>query len=421
MGGNERGSNSVSELRTDQQRLWDAHMEMAVFGATPKGGMGRLALTDDDKKARDLFVQWSKEAGCEVRVDAVGNIFARRLGTCPTAAPVMTGSHLDTQPLGGRFDGILGVLSGLEVVRTFNDTGVQHERPIDVVCWTDEEGSRFGAGCVGSNAFIGRRSVADTLAMLDAVGNSIGDELQRIGYAGSEEVGGFEIDSFFEVHIEQGPILESVGLQIGAVEGAQASTGYMVTVTGEEGHAGTLPMIMRKDAMHGAARMIDAVDNVAFDFDPHPVITVGHLRVRPNSRNTIPGQVIFSIDSRHPDNDILAGAGQMMKTACEEIANERGLGLDIQQTSHRDAVTFDPACVQGVRDASDLIGIPCMDIFSGAGHDAINLSHVCPSGMIFIPCEGGISHNELENARPEDLTAGTDVLMHALLQRAGRV
>jgi N-carbamoyl-L-amino-acid hydrolase len=421
MGGNESGSNSVSELRTDQQRLWDAHMEMAVFGATPKGGMGRLALTDDDKKARDLFVQWSKEAGCEVRVDVVGNIFARRLGTCPTAAPVMTGSHLDTQPLGGRFDGILGVLSGLEVVRTFNDRGVQHERPIDVVCWTDEEGSRFGAGCVGSNAFIGKRSVVDTLAMLDAVGNSIGDELQRIGYAGSEEVGGFEIDSFFEVHIEQGPILESAGLQIGAVEGAQASTGYMVTVTGEEGHAGTLPMIMRKDAMHGAARMIDAVDNVAFDFDPHPVITVGHLRVRPNSRNTIPGQVIFSIDSRHPDNDVLAGAGRMMKTACEVIANERGLGLDIQQTSHRDAITFDPACVQGVRDASDLIGIPSMDIFSGAGHDAINLSHVCPSGMIFIPCEDGISHNELENARPEDLTAGTDVLMHALLQRAGRV
>jgi len=396
-------------------------MEMAVFGATPKGGMGRLALTDDDKKARDLFVQWSKEAGCEVRVDVVGNIFARRLGTCPTAAPVMTGSHLDTQPLGGRFDGILGVLSGLEVVRTFNDRGVQHERPIDVVCWTDEEGSRFGAGCVGSNAFIGKRSVVDTLAMLDAVGNSIGDELQRIGYAGSEEVGGFEIDSFFEVHIEQGPILESAGLQIGAVEGAQASTGYMVTVTGEEGHAGTLPMIMRKDAMHGAARMIDAVDDVAFDFDPHPVITVGHLRVRPNSRNTIPGQVIFSIDSRHPDNDVLAGAGRMMKTACEVIANERGLGLDIQQTSHRDAITFDPACVQGVRDASDLIGIPSMDIFSGAGHDAINLSHVCPSGMIFIPCEDGISHNELENARPEDLTAGTDVLMHALLQRAGGV
>ena len=411
----------MSDLRTDQQRLWDAHMEMAVFGATPKGGMGRLALTDDDKKARDLFVQWSKEAGCEVRVDAVGNIFARRAGTNETAAPVMTGSHLDTQPLGGRFDGILGVLSGLEIVRTLNDAGVQHERPIDVVCWTDEEGSRFGAGCVGSNAFIGKRSVADTLSMADADGNSIGDELQRIGYAGLETVGGFEIDSFFEIHIEQGPILEKEGLQIGAVEGAQASTGYMVTVTGEEGHAGTLPMVLRKDAMHGAARMIDAVDNAAFAFDPHPVITVGHLRVRPNSRNTIPGQVIFSIDSRHPDNDTLAAAGQAMKSACEVIAKERGLGLDIQQTSHRDAVTFDPACVQAVRDASDALGFPCMDIFSGAGHDAINLSHVCPSGMIFIPCEDGISHNELENARSEDLTAGTDVLMHALLHRAGRL
>jgi beta-ureidopropionase / N-carbamoyl-L-amino-acid hydrolase len=411
----------VSVLRTDQQRLWDAHMEMAVFGATPKGGMGRLALTDDDKKARDLFVQWSKDAGCEVRVDAVGNIFARRAGTDATAAPVMTGSHLDTQPLGGRFDGILGVLSGLEIVRTLNDADVQHERPIDVVCWTDEEGSRFGAGCVGSNAFIGKRSVTDTLAMSDADGNSVGDELRRIGYAGPEAVGGFEIDSFFEIHIEQGPILEKESLQIGAVEGAQASTGYMVTVTGEEGHAGTLPMVLRKDAMHGAARMIDAVDNVAFDFDPHPVITVGHLRVRPNSRNTIPGQVIFSIDSRHPDNETLAAAGQAMKSACEAIAEERGLGLDIQQTSHRDAVTFDLACVQAVRDASNALSIPCMNIFSGAGHDAINLSHVCPSGMIFIPCEDGISHNELENARPEDLTAGTDVLMHVLLHRAVRV
>ena len=411
----------MSDLRTDQQRLWDSHMEMAVFGATPKGGMGRLALTDDDKKARDLFVQWSKEAGCEVRVDAVGNIFARRAGTNESAAPVMTGSHLDTQPLGGRFDGILGVLSGLEIVRTLNDAGVQHERAIDVVCWTDEEGSHFGAGCVGSNAFIGKRSVADTLAMADADGNSIGDELQRIGYAGPETVGGFEIDSFFEIHIEQGPDLEKEVLQIGAVEGAQASTGYMVMVTGEEGHAGTLPMVLRKDAMHGAARMIDAVDNAAFAFDPHPVITVGHLRVRPNSRNTIPGQVIFSIDSRHPDNDILAAAGRAMKSACEAIAKERGLGLDIQQTSHRDAVTFDPACVQAVRDASDALGFLCMNIFSGAGHDAINLSHVCPSGMIFIPCEDGISHNELENARPEDLAAGTDVLMHTLLHRAGRV
>lgn len=408
-------------LECNQQRLWDDHMALAVFGATPKGGMGRLALTDDDKKARDLFVKWSKEAGCEVRVDAVGNIFARRAGTDPEAAPVMTGSHLDTQPLGGRFDGILGVLAGLEIVRTLNEADIRHKRPIDVVCWTDEEGSRFGAGCVGSNAFVGRRSVEDTLKMVDADGNSVGDELERIGYAGPEPVGGYEVDSFFEIHIEQGPILENEGLQIGAVEGAQASTGYLVTVTGEEGHAGTLPMVLRKDAMHGAARMIDAVDNVAFTFDPHPVITVGHVRVRPNSRNTIPGQVIFTIDSRHPDDEILAAAGRAMIAACEAIAKERGLGVSIEQTSHRDAVTFDPACVQAVRDAATTLGLSCMDIFSGAGHDAINMSHVCPSGMVFIPCEDGISHNELENARPEDLKAGTDVLMHAVLSRAERV
>lgn len=411
----------MKALECNQQRLWDDHMALAVFGATPKGGMGRLALTDDDKKARDLFVKWSKEAGCEVRVDAVGNIFARRAGTDPDAAPVMTGSHLDTQPLGGRFDGILGVLAGLEIVRTLNEANIRHKRPIDVVCWTDEEGSRFGAGCVGSNAFVGRRSVEDTLKMVDADGNSVGDELKRIGYAGPEPVGGFEIDSFFEIHIEQGPILENEGLQIGAVEGAQASTGYLVTVTGEEGHAGTLPMVLRKDAMHGAARMIDAVDNVAFTFDPHPVITVGHVRVRPNSRNTIPGQVVFTIDSRHPDDEILAAAGRAMVAACEVIAKERGLGVSIEQTSHRDAVTFDPACVQAVRDAATALGLSCMDIFSGAGHDAINMSHVCPSGMVFIPCEDGISHNELENARPEDLKAGTDVLMHAVLSRAERV
>ncbi len=411
----------MSELRTNQQRLWDAHMEMAVFGATPKGGMGRLALTDDDKKARDLFVDWSKQADCDVRIDSVGNIFARRKGTDPAAAPVMTGSHLDTQPLGGRFDGILGVLAGLEIVRTLNDANVRHEKPIEVVCWTDEEGSRFGAGCVGSNAFIGKRSVAETLAMADADGRTVGDELQRIGYAGTDEVGGFSVDSFFEIHIEQGPILEKEGFQIGAVEGAQGSTGYMVTVTGEEGHAGTLPMVLRKDAMHGAAAMIDRLVKVAFDFEPHPVITVGHLRVRPNSRNTIPGQVIFSIDSRHPNDETLAAAGQAMKAICQEVAVARGLDVEIAQTSHRDAVDFDPTCVNAVRAAADKLGLPCMDIFSGAGHDAIIMARVCPSGMIFIPCEDGISHNELENARPEDLTAGTDVLMHVLLERAGQV
>jgi len=411
----------MSELRTNQKRLWDAHMDMAVFGATPKGGMGRLALTDDDKNARDLFVKWSRTAGCDVRVDEVGNIFARRTGTDTSASPVMTGSHLDTQPLGGRFDGILGVLAGLEIVRTLNDENIQHEKPIDVVCWTDEEGSRFGAGCVGSNAFVGKRSVSDTLAMADANGRTVGEELKRIGYAGAERVGGLDVDSFFEIHIEQGPILERAGLQIGAVEGAQASTGYLVTVTGEEGHAGTLPMVLRKDAMHGAARMIDRLVSGAFDFEPHPVITVGHVRVRPNSRNTIPGQVIFSVDSRHPDNATLAAVGKVTRKFCEEIASEQGLIVDVSQTSHRDAVEFDPECVRVVGEAADKLGLQSMGIYSGAGHDAINMAQICPSGMIFVPCEDGVSHNELENANPEDLSAGTDVLLHVLLERAVRV
>jgi len=411
----------MENLKIDGARLWDSLMEMAQIGATEKGGVNRLALTDLDRKSRDLFTRWCEAAGCTVTYDAIGNMFAHRPGRDESLPPVMTGSHLDTQPLGGRFDGILGVLAGLEIVRTLNDANVRHEKPIDVVCWTDEEGSRFGAGCVGSNAFVGKRSVAETLAMADADGRTVGDELQRIGYAGTDKVGGFSVDSFFEIHIEQGPILEKEGFQIGAVEGAQGSTGYMVTVTGEEGHAGTLPMVLRKDAMHGAAAMIDRLVKVAFDFEPHPVITVGHLRVRPNSRNTIPGQVIFSIDSRHPNDETLAAAGQAMQAICQEVAAERGLDINIAQTGHRDAVDFDPACVSAVRVAAEKLALPCMDIFSGAGHDAINMAQVCPSGMIFIPCEDGISHNELENARPEDLTAGTDVLMHVLLERARQV
>ncbi|MDA0664331.1 MAG: Zn-dependent hydrolase [Proteobacteria bacterium] len=411
----------MNNLRCDTQRLWDAHAAMAVFGATAKGGVGRLALTDDDKNARDLFVNRAQAAGCDIRIDGVGNIFARRAGTLPGAAPVMTGSHLDTQPLGGRFDGIFGVLAGLEIVNALNDAGVRHEKPIDIVCWTDEEGARFGDGCLGSSAFIGGRTVAETLALTDADGASVGSELQRIGYAGPDPVGGYPVDSFFEIHIEQGPVLENAGIRIGAVVGAQAGAVHEITVTGEEGHAGTLPMTLRRDAMHGAAEMIHKVVDVAFDIEPHPVITVGHVRVRPNSRNTIPGQVVFTIDSRHPVSATLKAVGSRMIAICGGIAAARGLGLSVHQKGHRDAVAFHPDCIQAVRDAATALGIPHMDIFSGAGHDAIYLARICPSDMIFVPCEGGISHNESENARPEDLAAGTDVLMHALLARAGRV
>ncbi len=406
--------------KTDRKRLWDALMEMAEIGATPGGGVGRLALTDLDRRARDLFVAWAEAAGCTVRVDRIGNIFARRAGSDPARPPVMTGSHLDTQPLGGRFDGIYGVLAGLEVVRTLNDAGIATRAPIDVVVWTDEEGARFeGGGCVGSNVFTGRTSLEDGLAKADAAGRTVGEELRRIGYAGEAPVGGFPVEAFFEAHIEQGPQLEKAGCTIGVVLGAQGQRCFVVTVDGEEGHAGTVPMAVRRDAMHGAAKMIGAVNDLALDHEPSPVVTVGNVQVRPNSRNTIPGRVTFTIDSRHPDDGLLATVCERMHERCAAIARDRGLDLDFREVSRRATVYFDDACIRAIRDAAGRLGHPHLDLHSGAGHDACNLARIAPTGMIFVPCEGGISHNEKEYARPEDLAAGCDVLLQVVLERAG--
>lgn len=412
---------TLDNLRIDTDRLWQSHMEMAKFGATPKGGVARLALTDLDKQARDLFVAWCKEAGCTVRIDRVGNIFARREGTDPDRSPVMTGSHLDTQPLGGKFDGIYGCLAGLEVIRTLNDAGVETEAPLEVVVWTDEEGARFGGGTIGSSAFCGIYDVETGLGKTDIDGITVGEALDAIGYAGPEPVGGFPVDSFFEAHIEQGPILEKEGLPVGVVMGAQGARYFTVTVDGEEGHAGTLPMTLRRDAMAGAAKMIDAVIGVAFRHEPHPVITVGQLKVRPNSRNTIPGQVIFSIDSRHPDNDTLATVEEEMRAACAAVAEKAGLGVTVEKISERTSIAFDKDCVDAVGRAARRLNLDNREIYSGAGHDACNMALMVPTGMIFVPCEGGVSHNELENARPEDLAAGCDVLMQVMVERAGAV
>lgn len=402
----------------DAARLWASHMEMARIGATPGGGVGRLALSDEDKAARDLFVRWCADAGCQVRVDRMGNIFARRPGTDETLAPVMTGSHLDTQPLGGRFDGIYGVLAGLEVVRALNDAGCATRRPIEVVVWTDEEGARFRAGTAGSGVFAGLSDLAETLALRDPDGRSIGDELARIGYAGEAPVGGFPVAAYFEAHIEQGPILEAEGKTVGAVRGAQGHRCFLVTVEGEEGHAGTLPMDRRRDALLGAARMIHGLNGVAFRFEPRPVITVGSLHVRPNSPNTVPGGTTFTIDSRHPDDATLDAVEGAMGAACAAVAEEMGLGLTMAPTAHRVPVVFDEGCVESVRRAATALGVSWRDIYSGAGHDACNMAHVAPTGMIFVPCENGISHNERENAKPEDLAAGCRVLLRVLLERA---
>jgi len=393
-------------------------MQLAKIGATDKGGVCRVSLTDVDRQARDLFCEWARDAGCTIRIDQIGNIFARRPGTDPNAAAVMTGSHLDSQPLGGKFDGAFGVMAGLEVVRALNDANVETTHPIDVVDWTDEEGARFAAGCIGSSVFAGIRDLNEALALSDAEDVTLATALSEIGYAGPEPMGATPIKAYFEAHIEQGPILEAENLSVGAVLGAQGQRCFLVTVSGEDGHAGTLPMVKRKDAFVGTAKMTVAINALATTYEPHAVITVGHVRVRPNSRNTIPGQVIFSIDSRHPDEATLAKMEADMIDACKEIAKTDGLEVDFDAVTRATPVAFDPACIDAVRNACNLRQIRFMDMHSGAGHDACKIASVAPTGMIFVPCEDGISHNELENATPEDTATGAQVLLDAMLVTA---
>ena len=409
---------SSEPIRGDKNRLWASLMEMGRIGATAGGGVGRIALTELDRQARDLFVDWCQQAGCSVRVDRMGNIFARRAGSDASLAPVMTGSHLDTQPLGGKFDGIYGVLAGLEAVRAMNDAGVTTRAPVDVVVWTDEEGVRF-SGMLASGVFSGVYALDDALARTDPEGVSMAAALEAIGYAGTEPVGSDLPQAFFEAHIEQGPILEAEGKTVGVVMGAQGQRCFHVTVTGEEGHAGTLPMQLRRDALLGAARMLNAVNVIAFNHEPHPVITVGSIKVRPNSPNTIPGETQFSIDSRHPDDTVLATVEKQMRDACGAIAAEANLDIAFEHVSERASVEFDEACIRSIREAAERLSIPQRDIYSGAGHDACNLALAAPTGMIFVPCERGISHNERENAKPEDLADGCSVLMQVLMERAG--
>ncbi|HEX9702065.1 MAG TPA: Zn-dependent hydrolase [Rhodospirillales bacterium] len=407
------------DARIDGDRLWRDLMAMAKIGATPGGGSRRIALTEADKQGRDLFVSWARAAGLQVRVDAIGNIFARRPGTDAKAPPVLAGSHLDTQPLGGRFDGVYGVLAALEVLRALDDHSVKTRAPLDAVVWTDEEGCRFAAGMVASGVFAGKVKLDDALRTADPDGVTMGQALATIGYAGPEPVGGYPVAAYFEAHIEQGPILEAEGRTIGVVLGAQSRRYFRVAVAGEEGHAGTLPMERRKDALLGAARMVAALNDVAFRFEPRPVITVGDLRVRPNSRNTVPGGCVFIIDSRHPDDAMLDRIEAAMRRACEEIASASGLGIAIEELSRSPASRFDERCVATVRQAAARLGHPHRDMHSGAGHDACNLAFKAPTGMIFVPCERGVSHNETENAKPRDLAAGADVLLQAMVEWAG--
>ncbi|SMF29748.1 N-carbamoyl-L-amino-acid hydrolase [Tistlia consotensis] len=408
----------VGNLRIDGERLWGSLMEMAKIGATPKGGNCRLALTDLDREGRDLFVRWCREAGCSITVDRMGNIFARRPGRDDSLPPVMIGSHLDTQPTGGRFDGVYGVLAGLEVVRSLNDTGYEVEAPIEVAVWTNEEGSRFAPAMVASGVFAGVFDLDYGLSRKDVDGKTMGEELQRIGYAGEAEVGGRPIRAFFEAHIEQGPILEAEDKVIGVVTHAQGQRWYEITLTGQEAHAGPTPMPRRKDALVGAARVVEAVNRIGLAHAPFACATVGMLQVHPNSRNVIPGRVFLTVDFRHPDDDVLSAMDAELRAAAAEAAERGGLELALEQIWYSPPIAFDADCVAAVRRAAGANGYSHRDIVSGAGHDACYISRVAPTGMVFVPCENGISHNEIENAKPEDLAAGCQVLLEAVLERA---
>ncbi|MGE8348440.1 Zn-dependent hydrolase [Pseudomonas helleri] len=397
------------------ERLWASLMELAKLGATVKGGVCRLALTDLDRQARDIFVRWCEDAGCTVSVDAVGNIFARRPGLNPDLPPVMTGSHIDTQPTGGKFDGCFGVLAGVEVLRTLNDLKIQTQAPIEVVVWTNEEGSRFAPCMMGSGVFAEKFTLEETLAKTDAQGVTVGEALNAIGYAGSRKVSGHPVGAYFEAHIEQGPILEDERKTIGVVLGALGQKWFDLNLRGVEAHAGPTPMHLRKDALVGAAAVVAAVNKAALGHQPHACGTVGCLQAYPGSRNVIPGEVRMTLDFRHLQPERLDSMISEVREVIEATCAKHGLSFELTPTADFPPLYFNPDCVNAVRNAASELGLSHMDIVSGAGHDAIFLAELGPAGMIFVPCEGGISHNEIENADPKDLAAGCAVLLKAML------
>jgi N-carbamoyl-L-amino-acid hydrolase len=402
---------------TNSQRLWDSLMDIARIGATDKGGSRRLALTDLDREARDLLVSWCEAAGCTVSVDRMGNIFARRLGTDDSLDPVVSGSHLDTQPNGGKFDGVFGVLASLEAVRALNDHNLKTQRSVEVVCWTNEEGSRFAPAMVASGVFGGAFDLDYGLSRADVDGNTIGDELARIGYAGEVEVGGRKLAAYLEAHIEQGPILEGEAKTIGIVQGAQAQRWFEITLTGQDAHAGTTPMDRRRDALVTSASVITEVNRIG-NAVPDGRATVGMLQVGPNSRNTIPGTCFFTVDLRHPSEDTLAGMGTELREYAAGMATEHGVDIDLREIWHTPPVVFDKRCVAVVAASALAAGFEHMPISSGAGHDACYIARVAPTAMIFVPCTDGISHNELESATPDDLAAGAEVLLRSIIELA---
>ena len=407
-----------ANLKVNGQRLWDSIAEMAKIGPGIAGGNNRQTLTDEDGVGRALFKDWCETAGCSVSVDQMGTMFAFREGEDPDALPVYVGSHLDTQPTGGKYDGVLGVLGALEIVRTLNDLGIKTKHPIVVTNWTNEEGTRFAPAMLASGVFAGVHDQDWAYDRTDADGKRFGDELERIGWKGNEPVGQRDMKAFFELHIEQGPILEAEGKQIGVVTHGQGLSWMQVTIEGKESHTGSTPMPMRKNAGLGMAKILLLVDEIAWSHKPKAVGAAGHIDIHPNSRNVIPGKAVFTVDFRSPDADVIADMESRLKSGGTEICDELGLTINFKKVGGFDPVEFDGNCVSAVRSAAERLGYSHMDLVSGAGHDACWINRVAPSAMVMSPCVDGLSHNEAEEISMDWAAAGTDVLFHAVVETA---
>lgn len=393
-------------------------MAMAEIGATPSGGSNRLALTDADREGRDLFVSWCRDAGCTIRVDAMGNIFARREGSSPAAPPVLMGSHLDTQATGGRFDGVYGVLAALEVIRTLNDAQVSTAFPLEAVAWTNEEGARFSPAMMGSAVWAGVESLENAHGRTDAAGCRVVDELRRIGYLGPHPCAAGPVRAAFEVHIEQGPVLERAGRQIGVVEGIQGVRWLEIVIEGTSCHAGTTPMDARRDPVRALADLLPGLLQLAQQHQPLARLTVGRIEARPGAYNTVPSRLAVGVDVRHPDAVVLADLHRAIEEAVRSAGARHGLEVAVQSVLDCAPVSFAADCVAAVQRAVDACGYSALRMVSGAAHDSMHVARVAPTAMIFVPCEGGVSHNAAESARPEDLEAGCNVLLGAVLTLA---
>ena len=405
-------------FRVNGDRLWESIMEIAKIGPGVAGGNNRQTLTDDDAKGRELFKSWCEKEGLAMGLDTMGNMFARREGTDPNALPVMVGSHLDTQPTGGKYDGVLGVLGGLEIIRTLNDLDIKTKHPIEIVNWTNEEGTRFAPPMLSSGVFASMHTEEWAYNREDSEGKKFGDELKRIGWRGEEPVGERKLHAFYELHIEQGPILEDENVDIGVVTHGQGLNWLQVTLVGKESHTGSTPMPKRVNAGLGMARITQLVDEIALSHAPHAVGAIGHIDVYPNSRNIIPGKVVFTVDFRHPNKEVIQDMEDRMRKGAADIAEKIGLTMDIEKVGNFDPVEFDKDCVEKVRDAAKTLGYSHMNIVSGAGHDACWINRVAPTAMIMCPCVDGLSHNEAEEITKEWSTAGADVLFHAVVNTA---